>query len=106
MAKKSFQTAPKPKRQPSLDEIAQFEQNGPGSDKATQTIKTTNVVTNIPTNVEKRESTKRLSLDLPSDLHKRFKTACSATDTKMVSELVALIRFRTEQLEEEAGLSP
>jgi hypothetical protein len=51
------------------------------------------------------EPTKRLSLDLPASLHTRFKTACSATDRKMVGELQAYIESRTQELEDEAGLT-
>ncbi|NDW02750.1 hypothetical protein G0A00_26060 [Yangia sp. PrR002] len=51
------------------------------------------------------EPTKRLSLDLPAGLHTRFKTACSATDRKMVGELQAYIEARTKELEDEAGIT-
>lgn len=51
------------------------------------------------------EPTKRLSIDLPASVHTRFKTACSATGTKMVGELLAFIEQRTRELEEEAGIS-
>lgn len=50
------------------------------------------------------ESTKRLSLDIPRSLHKRFKMACTATDRKMVTELQTFIEHRTEELENEAGI--
>lgn len=50
------------------------------------------------------ESTKRLSLNLPASLHTRFKTACSATSRKMMSELQEFVVRRTEELEREAGL--
>ncbi|MDE0008008.1 MAG: hypothetical protein OXS50_06995 [Gammaproteobacteria bacterium] len=51
------------------------------------------------------EPVKRLSLNLPESLHTRFKTACSATNRKMTTELQALLRRRTEELEVEAGLA-
>lgn len=51
------------------------------------------------------EPVKRLSLNLPESLHTRFKTACSATNRKMTTELQALLQRRTEELEHEAGLS-
>jgi len=51
------------------------------------------------------EPTKRLSLDLPASLHTRFKTACSATDRKMVGELQVFIEQRTQELEEDAGIT-
>jgi predicted DNA-binding protein len=45
-----------------------------------------------------------LSLDLPASLHRRFKTACSATGRKMVGEIEAFIEHRAAELEDEAGL--
>lgn len=97
MTKKSFQTAPSPK-QPTVDQIAAFEQTGAGHDLAhsnVQNHKTSNVgISNEPT--------KRLSLDLPENVHKRFKTACSATSRKMTVEVMAFIEARTKELEAEA----
>lgn len=88
MSKKTFSSAPKPKA-PTNDQIAAFEQGGSGHD----TKKTIS-----------KEITKRLSLDIPSNVHMRFKTACSATGTKMVSELQNFIEKRTKELEREAGI--
>lgn len=51
------------------------------------------------------EPVKRLSLNLPESLHLRFKTACSATNRKMMTEIQGLVARRTEELEDEAGLS-
>jgi hypothetical protein len=42
-----------------------------------------------------------LSLDLPASLHRRFKTACSKTDRKMLSEVMDFIKHRTAELEAE-----
>lgn len=50
------------------------------------------------------EPIKRLSLNLRESLHTRFKTACSATNRKMATEIQELVERRTEELEEEAGL--
>ena len=50
------------------------------------------------------EPVKRLSLNLPSSLHTRFKTACSANNRTMMNELQELVARRTEELEREAGL--
>ena len=50
-------------------------------------------------------SIKRLSLNLPAELHTRFKTACSATNRRMMTELTQLVERRTEELEVEAGLT-
>ncbi len=90
---KSFAQAPKP---PTVtpEQIEAFERGGPGHDKAATAVKP-------PT---PSETTKRLSLDLPKSLHRRFKTACSATDRKMVAEIEALITRRVVELEEEAGI--
>ena len=51
------------------------------------------------------EPTKRLSVNLPENLHTRFKTACSATNRRMVREIRFVAR-RTEELEleRETGL--
>jgi hypothetical protein len=93
MSKKTFAAAPKP-RQPTADEIDAFEQNGTGHDRKAAAAMT------APT-----EPSKRLSLDLPVSMHTRFKTACSATNRKMVSELQDFIERRTAELESEAGIS-
>lgn len=88
MSKKTFSLAPKPKS-PTNDQIIAFEHGGTGHD-------TKRVVS--------KEITKRLSLDIPFGVHTRFKTACSATGTKMVSELQSFIEKRTKELEEQAGI--
>jgi hypothetical protein len=54
-----------------------------------------------PTAKPKPEPTRRLSIDLPESLHRRFKTACSKTDKKMLAEVADFIRRRTEELERE-----
>lgn len=96
MSKKTFSAAPKPKQQPTDDQILAFERGGAGHD-TTRADKP--VAKTMPD-----EPTKRLSLDLPASLHTRFKTACSATDRKMVGELQAFIEQRTQELEEDAGI--
>lgn len=50
------------------------------------------------------EPVKRLSVNLPESLHTRFKTVCSATNRRMVSEIFDMVERRTAELEEEAGL--
>lgn len=97
MSKKTFSAAPKPKQQPTDDQILAFERGGAGHD-TTQTQRPVSKVT-------ADEPTKRLSLDLPASLHTRFKTACSATNRKMVGELQAYIEARTAELEDEAGIT-
>lgn len=47
------------------------------------------------------EPTKRVSVDLPLSLHKRFKMACTATDRSMFGELLILVEHRTEELEKD-----
>lgn len=96
MSKKTFSAAPKPKQQLTDDQILAFERGGTGHD-TTQAVKP--VAKSAPD-----EPTKRLSLDLPARMHTRFKTACSATDRKMVGELQAYIEVRTQELEDEAGI--
>lgn len=99
MSKKTFTAAPKP-RQPTTDEIAAFENGGVGHDRAAVSVASTKIAaTTTPV-----EMTKRLSLDLPASTHTRFKTACSATGRKMVSELAEFIERRTVELEAEAGI--
>src|SRR6056297_1652519 len=97
MSKKTFSTAPKPKQQPTHDQILAFERGGAGHDTTPTTKPVAKAVPDEPT--------KRLSLDLPASLHTRFKTACSATDRKMVGELQAFIEKRTQELEDEAGIT-
>lgn len=97
MSKKTFSAAPKPK-QPTDDQILAFERGGAGHD-------TTRAERPVAKAAATDEPTKRLSLDLPASLHTRFKTACSATDRKMVGELQAYIEARTKELEDEAGIT-
>lgn len=96
MSKKTFASAPRPK-QPTDDQILAFERGGTGHD-------TKSAAAPCPKPVQE-EQTKRLSLDLPASTHTRFKTACSATNRKMVAELQAFIETRTKELEDEAGIS-
>lgn len=93
MAKKNFATAPRP-RQLTADAITVFEQGGAGHDRAEITLAAS----------RQAERSKRLSLDLPESVHTRFKTACSATGRKMVSEIHEFIERRIIELESEAGL--
>jgi len=95
MAKKSFQSAPKPKRTISPEEIDAFVNKGVGSDSLANSKKNSSNL---------REKTKRLSIDLPQSMHLRFKTACSATQSKMTKEIEAFICKRTCELEKESGI--
>ena len=94
MSKKTFSAAPKPK-QLTDDQILAFEQGGAGHDTSAPAKPMA-----VPV-----EATKRLSLDLPESMHTRFKTACSATGRKMVSEVQAFIEQRTKELEDKAGIT-
>lgn len=97
MSKKTFASAPKPKL-PTDDQIVAFERGGAGHDTRAVAMAT-------PVVVAPSEPTKRLSLDLPAGVHTRFKTACSATGTKMVGELLSFIERRTKELEDQAGIT-
>ncbi len=96
MAKKSFQSAPKPKKTVSAEEIDAFVNGGVGSDSLSKINKSSSPV---------REQTKRLSIDLPQSMHLQFKTACSATQRKMTKEIEIFINKRTLELEKEAGIT-
>jgi ParG protein len=96
MPKKTFATAPKP-RQPTADEIDAYERGGTGHDRADAPVPAPEA--------RPAERSKRLSLDLPESVHTRFKTACSATGRKMVSEIQGFIERRTAELESEGGIS-
>ncbi|MGF1525732.1 MAG: hypothetical protein ACFCBW_02910 [Candidatus Competibacterales bacterium] len=73
--------------------------------KAGIPILETEVEQRVALPAESDELTKRLSLDLPESLHRRFKTACSgANGGKMISEMLAFVEARTAELEEKAGI--
>jgi hypothetical protein len=98
MPKKTFTAAPRP-RQLTAEEIEAFERNGAGHDRQPTPVAPP------PPLAAPAEPSKRLSLDLPASVHRRFKTACSATGRKMVGELQHLIERRTAELEAEAGIA-
>ena len=88
---KTFTKAPKPAVLTD-DAITAFERGGAGQDTQTH----------ISTKVEMEDEPKRrLSVDLPESLHRRFKTACSKTDKKMGVEVLQFIERRTAELEKE-----
>jgi hypothetical protein len=95
---KTFAQAPRAK--PLAPEIiAAFENGGTGQD--TQTHISPKVQKMVDVTVDKPEPKRRLSIDLPESLHRRFKTACSKTDKKMLAEVTNFIRHRTIELENE-----
>jgi len=95
---KTFAQAPKPKPL-TAEIISAFERGGVGQD--TQTHISPKVDKVELAKVEKAEPTRRLSIDLPESLHRRFKTACSKTDKKMLAEVTHFIKRRTAELEKE-----
>ena len=98
MSKKSFTAAPRPKPL-TAEDIEAFETGGAGHDHQSKPAAAPK-----PANASD-EPTKRLSLDLPASTHMRFKTACSATGRKMVTEVLDFIERRTAELEAEAGIT-
>jgi hypothetical protein len=76
----------------------------PASEMATTDVEKsepTNVGKRVTTNPDKPEPTRRLSIDLPESWHRRFKTACTKSDKKMIDEVTDFIKRRTAQLEKE-----
>ena len=97
MSKKSFQSVPKPKLLTD-DALESFEKAGPGRGPALEEPPHRNVKQE-----KTNEPTKRLSVDVPVSVHRRFKTACSATSRQMVAELRHLMEARILELESEIG---
>lgn len=93
---KTFAQAPKPKPL-TADVITAFERGGAGQD--TQTHISPKAEKREPANLDAAEPTRRLSIDLPESLHRRFKTACAKTDKKMIDEVASFIKRRTAELE-------
>ncbi len=97
---KRFTAIPKPKKL-SAENIEAYEKSGAGHDRVLHDQQNHN-----PANVVSPPiALKRLSLDLPETMHRRFKTACSAADVKMAGELVAFIEQRTQELEQQLGIT-
>jgi hypothetical protein len=95
---KTFAQAPKP-RPLTAEAISAFERGGVGQD--TQTHISPKVEMREPAKAEQAEPTRRLSIDLPESLHRRFKTACSRKDKKMLAEVTSFIKRRTAELEKD-----
>jgi hypothetical protein len=99
---KTFAQAPKPKSL-SAEVITAFERGGAGQDTQTHISpkpdKRESAKTGEGKAAEKAEPTKRLSIDLPQSLHRRFKTACAKADRVMNDEVESFIRRRTAELE-------
>ena len=84
---KSFKTAPTPVRQPTSEQILEFVNRGGQAQPAVAPV------------AGAKEPTARLSLDIPAELHARFKAACARSRLKMTAELLAYIERRTAELE-------
>ena len=95
MSKKDLMK-PIPKRQPTSDEIDAFVRRGGGKDTETKNSANTEIKT--PVQVE----TARLTVDLPRDMHRRFKIACTVAGTKMNDEIRRFIDRRSTELETSA----
>ncbi len=81
MARKSFKTPPK---KPALSpELERFADKGAGTDQA--------------------EAVSRLSLNIPDDLKKRFKSACAISGTKMTAEVIKALEKHVAKLENHAS---
>lgn len=93
MSKKAFTTAPRPK---GLDRAAieRFVEQGHGRDvEMTETKKGGKAETHESAPMA------RLTVDMPRDLHRRFKTACAAHGAKMNDEIRSFIERRLAELE-------
>jgi hypothetical protein len=77
--------------------IAAFERGGAGQD--TQTHISPKVEISEAVASVKVEPMRRLSIDLPESLHRRFKAACAKADKKMLAEVTSFIEQRIVELE-------
>ena len=92
MSKKDL-TKPLPKRQPTPDEMDAFIKRGVGKYKETQISVETETKNSV------QVETARLTVDLPRDMHRRFKIACTVAGTKMNDEIRRFIDRRSAELE-------
>lgn len=92
MAGKSFKQAPKIEPQPSDASIEAFVQSGAGKD----TQKSVKEITQKSVSDEKP---KRLTVDMPPALHKRYKALCASNDLRMNDDIRQMIERRCEELE-------
>ena len=84
MASKSFKTVPTPQGQPTNEQIDAYVNKAAAPP---------------PSPAKEPIETARLSLDIPAELHTRFKVACARSRLKMTAELLAFIERRTAELE-------
>ena len=92
MSKKDL-IKPLPKRQPTSDEIDTFVRGGAGKGTDKQHSFNTEIKNSV------RVETARLTVDLPRDMHRRFKIACTVAGTKMNDEIRQFIDRRSVELE-------
>ncbi len=86
MPRKSFSRAPKPPAQRSLED---FERLGRGHDTAKK--------------LASYEPVARFTIDMPSSLHKRFKTTCTLAGTTMKNEILLAVEERISELENQVN---
>lgn len=101
MSKKTFKTPPRP--QPSIEAMERFVHEGPGRDvlpaeAGTQKAVSTERRVSVP-----QGQVARLTVDMPKDLHRRFKGLCSLSGLTMNDEIRQFIERRTAELEAEQG---
>ena len=99
MSKKNFKIPSKP--QPTTEAIDQFVNEGHGRD-----VQTNSTETQKHGNPPKQQSvpvlpTSRLTVDMPSELHRRFKSLCSLAGLKMNDEVRQFIEKRVTQVDQE-----
>ena len=92
MSKKDL-TKPRPRKQPTADEIDAYVSGGAGKDTEKQKSVGTAMQESVKT------ETARLTVDLPQDLHTRFKVACTNARTNMNNEIRQFIARRCVELE-------
>jgi hypothetical protein len=99
---KTFAQAPKPKPL-AAEVISAFERGGAGQDTQTHISPKPERPEAPKTEAKtgKEEPTRRLSIDLAESLHRRFKTACTKRDKRMIVEVTKFIERRTAELEKE-----
>lgn len=103
MTGKTFTKAPQPRR-PSIEEMDAFASSGPGHDTAPTLADIRRKAESdrpapAPAPAPAKGNTKRVVADVPADLHRRFKIACTLAGLDMGPELVAFIERRTAELE-------
>ncbi len=94
MSKKTFAAAPRPK-QLAPEQIDAYVHGGAGHGTTSAAVTAAEKPKGVPM--------KRLSIDLPEEMHRRFKVACAASGRKMAVELTAFIERHTEKLEQETN---